>query len=144
MKISLLFISCFCITHLVLAQPSTNQDEQAIRKILQDQTSAWNRGSIDDFMIGYWPNDSLTFIGHGGITHGYTNALNNYKKTYADTLQMGKLFFTLLRLQRLSAEYYFVTGKWYLKRKIGDIGGYYTLLFRKIGGRWQIITDHTS
>ena len=118
--------------------------ELAIRKVLNDQVSAWNRGSIEEFMKGYWPNDSLQFIGHGGITYGYLNTLNNYKKTYSDSSKMGKLFFTLLKLNRLSDEYYFVIGKWFLKRKAGDIGGYYTLLFRKINGHWLIITDHTS
>ena len=48
---------------------------------------------------------------------------------------MGKLFFDLLKVKRLSADYYFVIGKWFLKRKAGDIGGIYTLLFRKINGQ---------
>jgi ketosteroid isomerase-like protein len=57
---------------------------------------------------------------------------------------MGKLFFTLLKINQLSPDYCFVVGKWLLKRKAGDIGGIYTLLFRKIGGRWLIVIDHTS
>jgi hypothetical protein len=57
---------------------------------------------------------------------------------------MGKLFFDLLKVKRLSADYYFVIGKWFLKRKAGDIGGIYTLLFRKINGQRRIIVDHTS
>jgi ketosteroid isomerase-like protein len=121
-----------------------SSDETSIRKLLNDQVSAWNRGSIEDFMKGYWPNDSLHFVGHGGMTSGYSNTLKNYKKTYSDSAKMGKLFFTLLQLSRLSAEYYFVIGKWFLKRTDGNIGGYYTLLFRKINGHWLIITDHTS
>jgi ketosteroid isomerase-like protein len=119
-------------------------DEAAIRKLLSDQVNAWNQGSIDNFMKGYWPDDSLVFVGHGGITYGYLNTLNNYKKTYSDSSKMGKLFFTLLKLSRLSAGYYFVIGKWFLKRNAGDIGGYYTLLFRKIRGQWLIVTDHSS
>lgn len=119
-------------------------DELAIKKLMTDQTTAWNRGNIDEFMKTYWNNDSLTFIGHGGITYGYNNTLNNYKKNYNDSSKMGKLFFTLIRLKKLSPEYYFVVGKWFLKRSAGDIGGYYTLLFRKIKGQWLIITDHTS
>ena len=37
-----------------------------------------------------------------------------------------------------------LVGKWDLERTIGDIGGVFTLLFKKIKGRWVIITDHTS
>ncbi|MBS1665991.1 MAG: nuclear transport factor 2 family protein [Bacteroidetes bacterium] len=121
-----------------------SKDEQAIRKLMAKQTEAWNRGSIEDFMRSYWDNDSLTFIGHGGITYGYTNTLNNYKATYSDTSKMGKLFFTLISVKKLSPEYAFVTGKWFLKRTVGDIGGFYTLLFRKMNGRWFIVTDHSS
>ena len=111
---------------------------------MADQSVAWNKGNIDEFMKAYWNNDSLAFIGHGGITYGYNNTLNNYKKTYDDSAKMGKLFFTLIKVKKLSPEYYFVTGKWFLKRSIGDAGGYYTLLFRKIKGQWFIISDHTS
>jgi ketosteroid isomerase-like protein len=127
-----------------LGLAAQSPDESAIRKLLADQVSAWNRGSIEDFMKGYWQADSLQFVGHGGITYGYLNTLHNYQKTYSDSAKMGKLFFTLLSLKRISEDYYFVTGKWFLKRNAGDIGGYYTLLFRKIKGRWQIVSDHTS
>lgn len=132
----LLFVSC--------AAFAQSADELSIKKLMADQSTAWNHGNIDEFMKAYWNNDSLTFIGHGGITYGYNNTLSNYKKNYNDSSKMGKLFFTLLKLQKLSPEYYFVTGKWFLKRSIGDIGGYYTLMFRKIKGKWVIICDHTS
>ena len=123
---------------------SSSSDETAIRQVLADQVAAWNRGNIDDFMKGYWNNDSLIFIGKSGPTYGYRQALEHYKKTYSSRDQMGTLFFTLLSIKKLSPDYCFVIGKWLLKRKPGDIGGVYTLLFRKIGGRWLIVTDHTS
>ena len=119
-------------------------DEVVIRKILDVQTAAWNRGDIENFMKGYWENDSLMFIGKSGVTYGYNNTLANYRKGYPDTAAMGKLAFTLIQVKKLSKEYYHVTGKWFLKRSIGDIGGHYTLLFKKINGRWVIISDHSS
>ena len=129
------------LTSLVSAQ---TKDESAIRGILDNQTAAWNRGDIESFMKGYWENDSLMFIGKSGVTYGWSNTLKNYKKNYPDTATMGKLAFTLIEVKKLSKEYYHVTGKWFLKRSIGDIGGHYTLLFRKINGRWVIISDHSS
>jgi hypothetical protein len=95
-------------------------------------------------MRGYWNNDSLMFIGAKGINWGWKTTLNSYKKGYPDTVAMGKLSFELLVVKRLSPEYYFIVGKWSLKRTIGDIGGHYDLLFRKINGKWLIISDHTS
>lgn len=121
-----------------------SKDEQAIRKILSNQTHYWNQGNIDSFMVGYWNNDSLMFIGKSGVTYGYNNTLNNYKKGYSDTAQMGKLTFNILQVKRLSNDHYFVLGKWFLKRSVGDIGGHYTLLFRKIKGQWVIVADHSS
>ena len=118
--------------------------ETAIRKIMADQAAAWNKGNIDEFMIGYWNNDSLVFVGQSGLSYGYNTALANYKKHYDSAEKMGQLFFTLLSIKQLSPDYCFVLGKWLLKRKIGDVGGIYSLLFRKIGGRWQIVVDHTS
>ncbi len=137
-----LFFAFFLLmTAQLIAQP---KNELAIRKTLDDQTAAWNRGDIETFMKGYWENDSLMFIGKSGVTYGWSNTLNNYKKGYPDTAAMGKLIFTLLQVKMLSKKYYHVTGKWYLKRSIGDVSGHYTLVFRKINGRWLIISDHSS
>lgn len=137
----LLLASCLLFSTTIFSQPD---DEKEIRKILNNQTEAWNRGDVDAFMVGYWENDSLMFIGSGGVTYGYKNTLANYKKRYPDTAAMGRLTFNLIQVKRLSAEYYHVTGKWMLKRIIGDISGHFTLLFRKIKGKWLIISDHSS
>ena len=137
-----LFIALFLLLTVQLFAQS--RDELAIRKLLGEQTAAWNRGDIEGFMNGYWDNDSLMFIGKTGVTYGWTNTLNNYKKGYPDTAAMGKLSFTLLQVKKLSKKYFHVTGKWFLKRSIGDASGHYTLVFRKINGRWVIISDHSS
>jgi ketosteroid isomerase-like protein len=140
MKSTLLFFL------IVLSVSSFGQtkDETEIRNILSRQTQAWNLGDIDAFMVGYWENDSLMFIGGSGITYGYKNTLANYKKRYPDTTVMGKLAFTLIELKQLSPEYFHVTGKYYLTRSIGDASGHFTLVFRKIKGKWVIISDHSS
>ncbi len=118
-------------------------DETAIRKILEDQTIAWNNDSIEDFMKGYWKSDSLMFVGKNGVKYGYNSTLENYKKSYPDTTARGKLYFDILQMKRLSKQYYYVTGKWQLMRSIGDLEGYFTLLFKKIKNNWVIISDHS-
>jgi hypothetical protein len=57
---------------------------------------------------------------------------------------MGQLKFDILHLKRLGKKHYFVVGKWYLKRSVGDVGGHYTLIFQKIKGKWVIVSDHSS
>lgn len=137
----ILFV-CFCI--LSIHSFGQSKDEKEVRGILTRQNAAWNRGDIDSFMIGYWNNDSLMFIGKSGITYGYKNTLANYKKNYPDTMVMGKLTFTLIHVKQLSPQYFHVTGKYHLARTIGDASGHFTLMFRKINGKWVIISDHSS
>lgn len=138
---SLLLILFVILSHIVYSQ---SKDEKEIRAILTKQNAAWNRGDLDSFMIGYWNNDSLMFIGKSGITYGYKNTLTNYKKNYPDTMVMGKLTFTLIHVKQLSPQYFDVTGKYHLARTIGDASGHFTLVFRKINGKWVIISDHSS
>ena len=68
----------------------------------------------------------------------------NYHKNYPDKDHMGILSFDILHVNRLSPEYYFVVGKFHLKRTVGDASGHFTLVFRKIKGQWKIISDHSS
>src|ERR1700730_18389153 len=61
-KINLIFF-LFFLPALAFTQ---SKDESAVRKVLAVQTAAWNEGSIDRFMRGYWQNDSLQIIGQSG------------------------------------------------------------------------------
>lgn len=121
-----------------------SKDELAIRKVLSDQTAAWNRGDAEAFMQGYWKSDSLMFIGKSGVTWGWQKTLENYKKGYPDTAAMGKLSFDLILVKQLSPDYFYIVGKWKLHRSIGDLSGHYDLVFRKIKGEWVIVSDHSS
>ena len=138
----LLLLLATCLCQLKICAQTA--DEKAIVKILDDQILYWNKGNLDHFVKGYWNNDSLMFIGSNGIVYGYQNTLSRYKKAYSDTTKMGKLQFEVLHIKKLSPEYYYVVGKWFLKRSTGDVGGHYTLLFRKINGEWKIVADHSS
>ncbi|MBN8666260.1 MAG: DUF4440 domain-containing protein [Chitinophagales bacterium] len=123
---------------------SQSKDEKAIYKLLNDQVVAWNNADLVTFMEGYWKNDSLMFIGKSGVTYGWQNTLDNYKKGYPNKAAMGDFTSTVIQLKKLSKNFYSVTGKWYLKRTIGDATGHYTLLIQKINGKWLIISDHSS
>ena len=127
-----------------LIASTQSNDELAIRKVLDDQVEAWNKGNIEAFMQGYWKNDSLMFIGKNGINWGWQKTFESYKKRYPDTTAMGKLSFDIVLVKNLSPEYYYVVGKWMLKRTIGDLSGHYNLLFRKVNGVWIIVADHSS
>lgn len=142
MRKILLFVSLLHLLTITITAQTT--DEMSVRKVLAAQTASWNQGDINTFMNTYWKNDSLMFIGKSGITYSWQKTLDNYKKNYPDTAAMGKLDFRLLEVKRLSVDYFFVVGNWHLARSIGDIGGTFTLLFRKIKNQWLIVADHSS
>jgi len=125
----------------IMAQSKT---KEKIISILKTQDECWNNGDIEGFMKTYWNNDSLMFIGKSGVTYGWKNTMNNYKRGYPDTAAMGKLNFTLIQIKKLSRKYYHVTGKWHLTRTAGNLQGHFTLLLKKVKRNWLIISDHSS
>jgi ketosteroid isomerase-like protein len=137
---------CCLFILLMLSQfaQAQTKDADKILSILAAQEKAWNEGDIQQFMHGYWENDSLVFVGKSGLTYGYNNTLENYKKGYPDKTYMGQLKFTILSMQPLGKAYYRIIGKWELKRTVGNLNGHYTLLLQKINGEWKIISDHSS
>lgn len=136
-------ILCFLLFVFANTLYAQNKDVTAIKALLTRQRDDWNKGDLTKFMQGYWESDSLLFIGKS-ISNGYQKTLDNYKKGYPDTAAMGQLDFEFVEFRKLSPKYYFVIGKWHLKRSIGDVGGAYTLLFKKIKGVWTIVVDHSS
>lgn len=120
--------------------------EQAIRKVLDDQVAAWNRGDIAAFMDGYDASESTTFVG-ANITRGHAQVLASYRKRYPTREKMGTLRFTGLEVRTLGADYVSVIGRFHLDRSTdagGPAAGIFTLLFHKTGQGWKIILDHTS
>ena len=115
-----------------------------INALLDRQSTAWNQGDLEGFMQTYWHSDSLLFVGKNGLKHGWQATLDAYKKGYPSKAAMGQLDFQLLEWQQPSADSWFVVGKWHLKRMVGDLQGYFTLLIRKVNGEWKIVADHSS
>ncbi len=137
----ILFIVLVVCSYNAMGQ---TKDAKSILDLLALQEKAWNLGDINEFMKGYWESDSLVFVGKNGLTYGFKNTLANYKKNYPDKTYMGQLKFTILSIQPLSNQYYSIIGKWELSRTVGNLSGHYTLLLKKIKGKWKIIADHSS
>jgi hypothetical protein len=134
-----------CQSSKIFGETQKIAAEKAILQTMSAQESAWNRGEIDQYMIGYWPSDSLKFIGSRGLTYGFATTLANYKKSYPDRAAMGMLKFVLISVEILSPDAAHVVGKWALARpEKGDLSGHFTLLWRKIDKKWVIVADHSS
>ena len=151
MKNSLYLIFGLSLAYFTACTPkhtpqSTADAKKEIRKVLEEQSTCWTRGDLECYMQGYWKSDSLLFIGSRGLTYGWQQTLENYKRGYPDASAMGKLTFDLKEMQQLSPETMLVVGKWHLKREIaaGDLQGHFSVIFRKFSDGWKIIADHSS
>tara|TARA_A100000171_G_C2139317_1_gene153371 strand:+ start:4803 stop:5234 length:432 start_codon:yes stop_codon:yes gene_type:complete len=134
---SLFFISC-------AAQSSIENDKTAILKVMKDQEIAWSQNDLEGFMQGYWKSDSLKFYGSGGLTKGWQQTLDNYKKGYPTKDHSGTLTFEIDDISPIENNSYWVMGRYYLKRKVGDAHGNFLIIFKKIDGAWKIVADMSS
>lgn len=123
------------------SQNNEQQDKEEILRILDSQAAAWSNYNIEKFMEGYWKNDSLKFYGANGITYGWKNTLDNYKKRYPTRDHTGILTFKINDISKINEDAYYVMGSYYLKRVIGDANGIFMIIFKKINGKWKIIAD---
>jgi uncharacterized protein (TIGR02246 family) len=119
-------------------------DQKAIQAVLEAQQSAWNRGDVDAFLVGYWHSSELTFSGNSGVARGWDGVLARYKKNYPDRAAMGQLDFSDLEFRFLGPDSAMVLGRWHLKREKDEVGGVFTLVWQRFPDGWKIIHDHTS
>jgi ketosteroid isomerase-like protein len=139
---SLLYLLLFIPT-LLFAQ--TNKDENDIKSVLQTQIKLWNTGDIKGFMEYYEKSPNLKFIGKSGVVSGWEATLQRYLKSYPNRETMGTLDFDIQEIDVTEGKTAWVLGKWHLTRpSVGDAGGYFTLLMKKVNGKWLVVRDHTS
>lgn len=121
------------------------QKKSEIMEVLNRQQENWNKGDIETFMQDYWKSDELKFIGKNGVVKGWNATLERYLKSYPDRATMGQLKFDIKEIDFHSKKSAWVLGQWQLTRpEKGDLGGFFTLIFKKIDGKWVIVSDHTS
>jgi len=121
-------------------------DLAPIRKVLDDQVAAWNRGDLEGFMAGYWKSDAMTFYSGGDITKGWQATLDRYRRRYqAEGKAMGKLTFADVEVHPLTIDQAFARGRWKLTLPDGtNPEGLFTLFMRRVDTHWRVVHDHTS
>ncbi len=136
------------IAFILLSLPifaQSNIDASEIHSVLHTQEKLWNEGKIEEFMEYYAKSEDLKFIGKTGVTKGWTATLKRYQTSYPNRETMGTLSFDIQEVDVTAGQTAWVLGRWNLKRpSLGDVGGYFTLLLKKIDGRWLVVRDHTS
>lgn len=143
-NIATFFLLILLCTVGALAQSKDEKAKADIRKVMDDQSAAWNRGDIDGFMRGYWNSPELKFVSGTNVTRGWQPTLERYKRNYDSRAKMGVLTFSDLEITVLSKDSAVVLGSWALQRETDKPGGKFTLIFRKFKDGWRIVHDHTS
>ena len=142
MKKTLILFSIL-LTFSVSAQNNSNykQDKEAILAVMKAQEIAWSNNDLEGFMEGYWKSDSLKFYGASGLTEGWQQTLDNYKKGYPTKEHSGTLTFKINDVSAIEGNSYWVMGEYFLKRNVGDANGVFIIIFKKIDGEWKIVGD---
>jgi len=136
---SLLFIPL-----VTYSQNLSSSDSLKIINVLETQKIAWNNNDIDEFMNGYFNSEKLVFSGKSGPVYGWKSTKERYLTKYNSKELMGNLKFDIDNIFLVKRGVAILLGKFYLKREIGDASGFFTLVFKKVKGKWYIISDHTS
>lgn len=137
----IILLLCFVTSINCYSQTTEKQDKEAIITVMQLQEKAWSNNDLEGFMQGYWKSDSLKFYGSNGLTKGWQQTLNNYKKGYPSKAHSGTLNFKINDISKIENNSYWVMGNYYLKREAGNANGVFMIIFKKINGEWKIVAD---
>lgn len=139
-----LLVFAFATIFTINTFGQNHKEFKEVEQLMKEQETAWNNGDIPSYMLHYWQSDSMMFVSKKGVTYGWKQTLDNYLKSYPDKETMGSLKFDKLIFQYIDKNQLMVIGSWNLIRDKGNVGGYFSLLWRKINGKWKIVIDHTS
>src|SRR5688572_8915029 len=138
------YCSAIFLLFILLTAFAQSKDEKAILAVMREEEKAWNSGNIEAYVDLYAPSDSTRMIYSTGAVYGKDSILAFYKK-YWPKERMGQLTLDGERLERLSKNYYYVSGYFHVRYPDGkSINGRFSGLMKKIKGRWYLYTDHSG
>ena len=142
-------LSGVCLLGLIAswaAGTGREQDESAIRQVLDRQTEAWNKRDLEGYMQGYRKSPDLTFYSGGTITSGWEATLARYRKRYqSEGKEMGRLDFPEEAMDLLGPDAALVRGRWRLALSGGkEMSGLTTVILKRLPEGWRIVHDHSS
>jgi beta-aspartyl-peptidase (threonine type) len=121
--------------------------EAEVIAVARRQEAAWNRGDLAGYMSeGYLRSPEIAFFSGGEDTRGYQPVLERYSRRYATgEAEMGRVSFDRLEAVPLGEGWAMLRGRWALDfEREQDVGGLFTLVFRRTDEGWRIVHDHTS
>ncbi len=117
----------------------------AVEKLLSESAIAWNAGDLDGFMSGYRRGPDATYIGSGGLVHGWEGIRARYAPLFEPGAARHALRFEDLETRPLGPGLGLATARYVLFQ--GDeitAAGLFTLVLEELPEGWRIVHDHSS
>jgi uncharacterized protein (TIGR02246 family) len=119
-------------------------EERAIRQVIAEMETAWNRGDFRGYMRGF-KNPDVVFVSRGQFQRDWQGTLDHYIRDYGgDPARRGRLHFFEVRVQLLGPDAAQLIGRYRLEGGGRPQDGINTRLMRKVDGRWVIALNHVS
>jgi uncharacterized protein (TIGR02246 family) len=119
-------------------------EEQAIRQVIADMETAWNRGDFRGYMAGF-KNPDVVFVSRGQFQRDWQGTLDHYVRDYGGSPdRRGRLQFRDIRIEMLAPDAAQLISRYRLDRPQAPQEGINTRLMRKVDGRWVIALNHVS
>jgi len=119
-------------------------EEAAIRRVIANMESAWNRGDFRAYMAGF-KNPDVVFVSRGRFQRDWRGTLDHYVRDYGGAPERrGRLHFFDIRVEMLSGDAAQLISRYRLEGGERAQDGINTRLMRKVNGRWVIALNHVS
>lgn len=138
----------------LVEQKATAKALEEVRKLIETQVEAWNRGDLDAFTSAY--AEDAAFLSPSGLTRGRDEVLTRYRKRYPDATAMGKLRLEPIEMRPASGTEFTLVGgakpsrvhgvsvaaRWELSYPDKEPASGLTLIvFRRNRDGWEIVQD---
>lgn len=132
----------------------TEKALEEVRKLIQTQVEAWNRGDLDAFTAAY--AEDAAFLSPTGLTRGRNEVLERYRKRYPDGKAMGRLSLEPIEMRPAAGTEFTLVGgarpsrvhgvsvaaRWELSYPDKEPANGLTLIvFRRNRDGWEIVQD---
>ncbi|WP_242927739.1 YybH family protein [Pontibacter vulgaris] len=118
---------------------------QEVKKALEGQIDAWNKGDLETAMAFYWNSPEMLWISKNGTEKGYQQVYDMFLQDFTDRSQMGVYTYEPLHIEQVSDKAVYFVFKWKIeldgKRLMGGVS---SQVWKKIGNRWVVTSEHAS
>lgn len=140
------FILLFGAVAALAVSPARAQSAaDGARAMLAEQAAAWNRGDLEGALKTYWPDERITWVHHGGVTHGFATFAEGIRAQFAEPGTMGHYSFEVLDAREINPDAALIVLRWsILAANAQELGGVSTQLWQRRLGVWEVTFEHAS